>query len=392
MTFTIDAPVGTMLGVGYNEATFDLRSIGAVGEVGIDADNTGNLSTDFHFSQVTSSQQLAKSMAVSAGASVRTLNFGAKAQVDFRERVAVSSRSTNILLRLALLRRPRRLINAKITQDGEDLLAMLPPRTDRFHERFGSHFVRQIVSGGVFYGVARIESDDLEKQEELGVDVSLRIGNVLGGSVNSSNEFSENFDSSTDRIEMHIMAIGGSPRPVFNIDELMSEISIFEQEVSSGVAVPVTAEMAPYSQLALPGDDITFVQEQVARAFLDELGENFQEQVELRNEIDYVLRNRDAFKPFNRQAFRDALNKCNRNLNRIAQAADACARDRTQCVLPQNIAPPSLDFPERRGNTTPPQTPRDFQIGPPVFQAPGVNRQVDFRQFAIAENFFNPQN
>ncbi|SIT12201.1 MAC/Perforin domain-containing protein [Roseivivax lentus] len=392
MTFTIDAPVGAMLGVGYNEATFDLRSVAAIGDIGMDDDASGNLSTDFHFGMVTSSSDLAKSMAISAGASVRTLNFGAKAQIDFRERVSVSSQSTNILLRIAIMRRPRRLINARLIEDGNNLLAMLPPRTERFHERFGSHFVRQIVSGGVFYGVARIESESEEKQEELGVDVSLRIGNVLGGSVNSSNDFSENFNSSTDRIEMHIMAIGGSPRPVFNIDQLMSEISLFEQEVTNGVAVPITAEMSPFNQLTLPSDDVTFVQEQVARALLDELGENFQEQVELRNQIDFVLRNRDAFQRFNVQTFRDALNECNRNLNRIASAADNCARDRELCVLPQDIAPPSLVFPERKTPVTSPREPREFEIGPPVFQDPGGNHRVDFNQLVIAHQVIPRRN
>lgn len=387
MAFSIDAPIGTMLGIGYNEATFDLRSVAAIGEIGTDDDNSGNLTTDFNFSSITSSSQLTKAMAISAGASVRTMNFGAKAQVDFRERVSVSSRSTNILLRLAVLRRPRRLINARLTQDGHDLLAMLPARTERFHERFGSHFVRQVVSGGVLYAVARIEAEEEQKQEELGVDVSLRIGNVLGGTANSSNDFSENFDSSTDKIEMHIMAVGGAPRPVFNIDELMSEISLFEQDLSNGVAVPITAEMSPYSQLALPSDDVTFVQEQVARVFLDELAETFQDQVELRNEIDFVLRNRDGFEDFNVQAFRNGLNKCNRNLNRIASAADSCARDRTMCVLPQDIAPPSLDFPDRKAPRTTPPRRRDFPIGPPVFQAPGTNHQVNFNNLAVAHQF-----
>ncbi|MCK0168834.1 hypothetical protein MWU52_14840 [Jannaschia sp. S6380] len=382
MTFSIDAPVGTMLGIGYNEATSDLRSAAVIGDIGVDDDSTGNLNTDFHFGMVTSASHLAKSMEISAGASVRTLSFGASAQVDFRERVAVSSKSTNVLLRIAVLRRPRRLVNARLTQDGHDLLAFVPPKSERFHQRFGSHFVRQIVSGGVFYAVARIESESEEKQEELGVDVSLRIGNVLGGSVNSSNDFSESFDSSTDRIEMFIMAVGGSPRPVFNIDQLMTEISLFEQDLSNGVAVPITAEMAPYDQLALPNDDVSFVQEQVARVFLDELAEDFMNQVELRNEIDFVLRNRNAFKPFNVQNFREGLNKCNRNLNRMAAAADSCARDRTMCVLPQDIAPPSLVFPDRREiRTNPPRPPGDFPIGPPVFEAPGTGQAINFAHF-----------
>lgn len=380
MTEIIQAPPGAILGTGFHLAHFDRLSIGVKGGEHTDPAASGNLATDFSFSRVTTSRSMEKAMEIDAGVSFKSIKFSASAHVNFAEQTQVSSSSTNVFLRLVVTLAPRRLIDAKLTDDAAALLAMNPPKTKRFKERFGTHFIREVINGGSFFGLVRVESDQEEREEMLATEVEARIrGALMGGGVSNTNTFSEQFDSSRDSVNMWIIASGGNPMPVFDIAGLMQEVEKFHADLSDGMSIPLTAELSPYRQLALPNDDVTFVQEQLNTAFLDEMADQFHMHIDRKNEIEAVLRNPERFESHNRAKLEQAVRDISKNLNAIARAADRCARGVDACILPAGVVLPSVSLPQRKNAGSRPARPgRVAPIGNIAFASPESGEPINF--------------
>jgi hypothetical protein len=269
--------------------------------------------------------------------------FGASAKAEFKKKCKVSRQATFCVLRFSAVNAFRTFTDeVRLSADADELIRLGDMK--RFGEVYGDRFLSGGFDGGEFYGAIRIESEAVERQTEIAVQVKASFGLFkASGKVDSTTAA----QLAKERIEINVLQMGGDIVPVFSLQELFDQARTVAHDVAHGKAVPISFTVEPYDALHLPGDNVSVVQAQHAKEVMRKLGEHYNALLELQNDIDFVLRNQDFF--VNPKI--DNLNKANQQitkaLNKIVAQADACARDFSQCELfTPNI--PEIDLPERK--------------------------------------------
>jgi hypothetical protein len=362
-TIEVDALPGILLGMGVDSATLELKQIGVAGQHFVDPAAKGQ-NTDFQFSMAKGSKEFDRNLEVVAGVSANVGIFGGSSKASYKERCKISKKATFAMVRDATVNPPRHILGPKLTDEASDLLSFLPPKTDRFDQRFGNVYTERITDGGFFFATVRIEAASEERQHEIGVEISAKLGAFrASGSVKQG----ETSATSEENVEIFVFTAGGNPKPVFSLEDMLSEAQKAQQDITSGLAVPLSVSLNSYSELKLPDDEISFVQKQVAEVVMKELGESFNAHLERKNDIEFIQKHPSWFEPFKAEFLQKQLERVNRNLNTIAEAADSCVRE-MKCKFPVDVGLPAEPLPERKSKT---KTPKRVMLNP-VFKPAGL--------------------
>lgn len=354
MAFELVEPFpGMGIGRGVDTTAGDLKpSIAVTGEFGAQA-GVGGVSGGFEFMRVDTSEQFDQAInadaSVSYGTSILGKSQGASAKTSYRERCKYSNSATFSVIRFTLDNPFESFTTTpKLSDDALELLSLR--KMERFRERFGNRFISGRFTGAEFFACLRIESSSIERQREIRASAEAAFGgfNASGSGENLSSSM-----ESEDSIEIFVFQHGGLLQPVFTFEETIELARSIADQAQSGMGRPTAYTLEEYRELALPADDLSFVQRQHANATLKKLGRDYRALETLMNDIDYVLRNQQFFKRPKIGKLNQALTKIAELLNQIADAADTCVRDATQCeLIPINIPP--VPFPERKsGEETP---------------------------------------
>ena len=216
---------------------------------------------------------------------------------------------------------------------------------DRFRQRFGDRFISGWATGGEFFGSVRIESESTEKQTDIALQVKASFGRLFDASGGFDKSAAEKI--SKESLEIFVMQTGGSIAPVFNLQDLYDTAVKAAKDIEKGRGVPFSVILESYDELKLPGDNISFVQQQHAKEVMRKLGEHYNKLLEFQNDIDFVLRNQNFFEKPDGRKLNDANQKITDDLNTIAESADRCVRDFSQC---QHFTPriPEINLPPRK--------------------------------------------
>jgi hypothetical protein len=346
-----EALPGMKVGGGYNGLTHDpkvsvavsghiARSPGAEGQVG---------GADLVI--VKDSEEFENALNIDTSASYGGLGLGLSAKFKFKKNCKVNRQSTFALIRCHATNAFEHFQTTPVlSPDAAELLRL--GKRERFRERFGTGFISGRYTGGEFYGSIRIETELIERGQEIAAEMNASFGFFKAGVKVDSKKKQE---WAKEKIQIFTLMAGGQVQPVFDIEQLFERATTNALAFSKEQGVEFGFAVEPYRELELPDDPLSFVEEQNKKEALRKLGEHFRHIQDLQNEIDFVLRNQEFFV----RPKIDELNKANKDLNdelnTIVQAADKCARNPGEC---ENFTPtiPQFEIPERKSKSKPPST------------------------------------
>lgn len=342
-----------VLGAGYDEVRGEPKQRAVIGTLGKETQQ-GQIG-DFDLLTVTTEDDFNSALGIDVSVSGSTGLFEASAKFSMKKRCKVSSQATFFVIRLVSTNAYERLDDPRLSPDAQELLEN--QNFDRFRERFGDVFVGGQFSGVEFYGVVRIEAEQVERQLDIASSLSASYGLALKGEANVN--FSEGQSSKNSRLEISVYQKGGRIEPVQSLEALTGLAKNVVNDGRNGLAYPFTVSVDPYNELKLPNDNASFVEVQAARRNLRRMAEAQQSLQTMQNDIDFVLRNQAWFEVD--AAVIDELNATNslisEELKVIVDQADICSRNFERC---EEFSPkiPQLKIPHRKaGMIEPPQAP-----------------------------------
>lgn len=302
-----------------------------------DLTGAGGQGVQLRTERVETTEALAETLNISAELDVSYGLFGSNAKFDFLREVRVNQYSLFIVTATAVENAFRRLDRPELTSQARSLLEAGQP--GRFRQQFGDAFVSGLATGGELYGVIRIDTRDEAEREEI----SAKLDASYSTFVEFSGGFSKAVEAAASRkaLSLRVFQRGGSdPSIPANPEEFFRKALGFAPTVAGDKAVPYSALLLGYETLDLPSGpspiDIT-----MAREVMASIGRQRSMLFGLINDIDYILLNpgQFAFEHGARDAQLRQLQQQRKTLRRFIDtftaAASSCARDVTQCAIPE---------------------------------------------------------
>lgn len=337
---------GMAIGKGFDTVRRDIKvSPAVVGSISPPVGAAGQTG-QFNLVVVKGSEEFESSLGINSSVSGGWGPFSASAKFDFKKKCKVSRQATFCVLSFSATNAFESFSDPKFTAEAEELLRL--NEMERFRQRFGDRFINGWATGGEFFGSVRIEAESEEKQTEIALQVKASFGRLFSASGGFDKDTASKI--SKESLEIFVMQTGGNVVPVFNLQELYDTAVKAAQDVRQGKGVPFSVILESYDELKLPTDNISFVQQQHAKEVMRKLGEHYNRLLELQNDIDFVLRNQDFFEKFDVRKLNEANQQITNDLNTIAERADKCTRDFSQC---EHFSPtiPAINLPDRKGKS-----------------------------------------
>jgi hypothetical protein len=348
---------GMLVGRGVDTTLGDTKSsIAVTGPVGIPAGESGKQG-GIDFQQINTVEDFDKAINISAsvsyGVSLFGASLGASAKASYRDQCKLSTQATFCVVRFVIQNALETFLDTpQLSEEAFELLKL--GKTERFRERFGNRYISGRFTGGEFFATIRIESATEERQREIAASVEANFGTFA---MEGSAEHVKIETSSEDKIEIHVMQIGGEIKPVFTFSEVLEHSLLVAQQIQSGQAVPFKVTLERYEELKLPTDNLSFVEHQHAQETLKQLAKDYRQLQVLHNDVQFVLLHQGSYVQPNIKQLNDANALIADMLNKIVDAADTCVRDVAKCEAIA-VEIPKIELPKRKQSSKPPKPPK----------------------------------
>jgi hypothetical protein len=311
----------------------------------------GGQAGDFQLTLVKSYEELYTALGISIEASGHYGLFSAGAKFDFTNKVKFNSQATIMVARASVVNAFTQVLDASLKPEATELLRT--GKAELFRRRYGDGYVRGILTGGEFYGVISISSQDREEETQISAQLNAEYnGLVAGGSFSASVQNSSNFKSGQMQIEVHTDQRGGSGEQMsftgLSVSTMLARMREFAEivELQSGMAVPYQAQVASYQTLPSPEPNLVLIEQQ--RIALTDYARKRLDLLTRLNDIDFVRQHLDYFE---NPPSVDTLNRWNQQftdqLNQVMQAATGCSNDMNACPLISIQFPADYAMPRR---------------------------------------------
>lgn len=317
---------GMSIGSGLDMISNDIKISKAVkGKVGIPNKNARGGSGMF-FSKITeTTKEFEEALGISSHTKARIFKTGAEAKFDFKRQCNVNNHSVFILICFSIENAFETYVdNVSFTEDAYELLKL--KKMDRFRERFGNCFIGGMRMGGEFCAAIKITHSDVEFQREIAAELNGSFTRFMKTKNKVTHEVKEKMSKAS--IEVFVSQQGGLLKSVQDPDSLFEQVdNAIKQITTQGLAIPFEVTLEDYSELELPGDDISFIQKKASERKLDELGDHIKTLEDRQGDIEFILKHPDYFEPFRKQPFVQESKKISKKINKIIEVADLIVRD-----------------------------------------------------------------
>lgn len=342
-----DDQAGMAVGVGY-----DAVSGNVCGDCVVRSDLEGEGGEDVYFAvdMVSSREELARFMNISASASLKYAVFSGGGKTRYFAEQKIYKYSLYIVVACVVQHSAKRMRDVELTANAKQLLAI--GNTEKFRQRCGDEFLVGYTSGGEFYGIYEFATKS--EDEHRTMSQTLRGSGGYGawsGSGSASFEAAIRKLSETLSMTFRMYAYGGQsddPLP-HTAGELIDYARKFPQLVRGTAAKKYVATFHGYDTLELP-DGPNLVDIQDKRDVLEWLGTQRLRYLDVISSVEYVLFNPEQFEPFDTATLNAKVNELRSAVDSIVSAASRCVNDYRQCDR-ISLPDPSVLFPARRDST-----------------------------------------
>jgi hypothetical protein len=291
---------------------------------------------------VQESSVLRQALGISVDASVGNLFGDASAKFKFASDIAVNSFSLYVVVGVEVFNATRTLDNPVLSLEASDLLR--EHQNARFRDRFGDRFILGIKTGGEYFAIYKVESLDTTERTSIAAEIHARAGApvVAGGTLDA--DISSKIAASRSKLDVSVyvyQAGGSNTGTETTLDAIMQKARVFPTLVGVDQGVPYSMLVHDYTELALPGDGLTFVDvqnQQDVLTFNAGLLDGFGAVI---NDIDFIRKNIDQFKNADGSSVDDAVlakarKDCLQQIDAIHLQMSRCSDDATACMRIQS--------------------------------------------------------
>ncbi|MGW7196161.1 PASTA domain-containing protein [Streptomyces chryseus] len=285
---------------------------------------------------------LHQALGISGDVSAGSMFGDASAKFKFASDIAVNSFSLYVVVGVQVFNATQTLDNPVLSEEAADLLRK--HKTARFRDRFGDRFILGIKTGGEYFAIYKVESLDTTERSSIAGEIHARAGapGVAGGSLDAAISSKIAASKSKLDVSVHVFQAGGSNTGTeTTLDAIMQKARVFPTLVGVDQGVPYSMLVHDYRGLALPGDELTFIDvqnQQDVLTFNASLLNGFSTVI---NNIDFVRKNIDHFKNADGSNVDDAVlakarKDCLQQVDAIRLQMSKCSNDATTCMRVQS--------------------------------------------------------
>jgi hypothetical protein len=328
-------------GVGVDTASADVRNVAVTGDSS-EIPGAGGSIVTFDMRQVSTVSEMNDILGISASASGGVGLFSGSARFKFSKDRQVNDSSVFLIVTVQVTNAFRQIKAPGITDSAAALLAN--GQTQKFQDEFGDMFVRGLVTGGQFFGVIEVQTHDAD--EKTNVSFALKASYAA---FSADGNFDDNFHQmlKTRKTTVRCYVEGGQTSPIPTQVDTMIQFATQWPGTVKNNAVPYSAVLDTFSVLPLP-TELNFFDLQHQRDVLVQCSVLRDQDLQLQNNINYILSNPDQFIDPEKFPLGQIRNDLDADLNTIAAAASNALDHPKQAVLPQLKLTESPDLPRRK--------------------------------------------
>jgi|GEM_PF-5524880 len=241
--------VGDNVGLGFDLNSGDLMNTVVQGTLSTPV-GAGGAITSFEVARILTTSDLETQLGVDAEASYGLASFGAgiSARFSFSKRMKVQTSSLFMAVRAQVSLPTQSLDNVSLIPDTS---ALLVGNADQFAAHYGNMFIRNLIRGGLFVGVLRVDTSTTDQSNEIAGQLSGSYGLFSADVETKFQQVSQNFQASIFIDEYSEggpinLAIDNPGDPLQLIANVKAFLQSF-QNSPDAVAVPYTVSLAPIS-------------------------------------------------------------------------------------------------------------------------------------------------
>lgn len=341
-----DAESGIDYGVGFDALANEVRGDCVIRTTPKPPDGAGGQEIFFSLDQISDYSSLATAMSISISASLKATFGKGSAKVQFLSEQTINQYSIYLLIRVSVKNAPKRMRDVKLTSDAFDLLKS--KGSEAFRKRCGDEFIAGLSTGGEFFGIFEIKTEDQTNKQTI--EASVRASGALGAwKVGADFKNAIEKVSRTNQIRAVVLQRGGQNTTLpITVDEMINRAINFPANVAGNQAYAILGTFLGYDTLELP-DGKNPIDTQQQQDVLLKLASYRLTYLNLLSNIEYILNHPKEFEVFDPLDIQNKANLIRETLNNIAQSASTCFNDYTKCKL---LALPALDtsLPSRKAD------------------------------------------
>lgn len=313
------------LGAGY-DALAEERKNGCVVVTALEQKPVLGQQVEFSLTKIASSDQLNKSMNISASASIKSGLRQGSAKANFAQSLTVNSYSTYILVSVKVSNALTEMRGVTLTEDAKNAYIQGP---ERFRQMCGDEFVSGYAMGGEYAAVLRIDSKNSDEKNALDAQIKYK---AFSGKVEFQSAIEE--ISKTNSMEVSLFQRGGQGDKIpSNAAEVIAQAVNFPSKVSDVNAYTYQTLTEKYTTLALP-PGVQVIDTAVQESVIALLAQESASTTDALSDIRFIEENSEQFEAYEASDLDKRKNEAISNLNKVNGASRVCFHNYTMCAVP----------------------------------------------------------
>ena len=221
------APIvpGMYLGIGCDSLTGKTNGEALLFDPAQPIEDSGGQDTAFNLQIIEGSSQLAKALNVTASASFSGYGFSASAEAKYLSEQEVSKYNLYALVSVRVTNPDKVIRNRRLKPETFQFLA--ERGWDEFENTYGPEYMSGVTTGGSYYGLIQIETEDFSEREQLAVKIS---ASGWGGKLDTEVEQELKQLFKNKKISITVLQSGGSGDAIeTTLDEMIEQAKNFPQ-------------------------------------------------------------------------------------------------------------------------------------------------------------------
>lgn len=344
-SFDVDYESGMDFGVGVDNLTGSI--LGKAVEPGEITKVTTSQSVTYFITSIETSESLYESLDISMRASGHYGMFQSRGKFRFSRELNYNSQSSFFVVKCEVFNSFEQCTEARLEESAVNLINTSSEAN--FTRRYGNTFVRGLQTGGIFYAVISLFSEDRREQTRIAGSLQASFGGLSAG-VSGGTSINEIIESSSSRTEFNVFTFqaggtGTSSGLVYDLDEVYERLQAFPS-IIEGSGTPFRVQLASYITLDNYPDTSTpsFFDQ---RSSLQKYANTYFSYIRWKNDIKFIQDNPSLFAEYQMEDLNSWQNQLSQNITNIETQARKCAISESEC----NDIPYQLPFetlPERK--------------------------------------------
>ncbi len=342
--------IGQDYGVGIDTPSGEARNVAVTGTATMIPNAGGNI-VSYSMTEVSEVEDLKTALNISASANGGIGLFSASGRADFAKSCAVNHSSVFVLVVINVTEAFRQIKEPGIAPATAALLAN--GDMDHFQQQYGDMFVRGFQTGGLFFGTIEITTSDETDRTSVQASVKASYAAFASGGAQFDANFQDTLSHHQTVVRCYIEGGKNSPLPS-DVTSLLAMARDWPGSVQ-GLAVPHTALLDSYSILPLPNPP-NYIDLQHQKDVLIECAKWRDKDLQVLNDIDYIVQNPKQFVGVDAGALDKLRNDLGADLDTIAKAASDAIDHPRDAKFPDKLNVPEAEahLPARVAGGRPP--------------------------------------